>query len=261
MLADAGIEYFAYEATVIGEELCGISAAMLRAFPDSELPGAEEAARRRISGEPLQYIIGSWSFYGLTFSVREGCLIPRADTEILVERAIRTIPEGMRFADLCSGSGCIGISVLSERRDLECVSVDLFDIPLALTRENAERNGVSERLVAVKADILSDFSLPEDVGFIVSNPPYIRSDVVPTLDGTVLCEPHTALDGGADGLVFYRRLLDICSERKIPALFEIGFDQAEELCSLALERGLGCKIYKDFSGNDRVAEITTGGTL
>ena len=132
-------------------------------------------------------------------------------------------------------------------------------MPLELTSSNADQNRVSDRLTVVKADILSEFSLPDGIEFILSNPPYIRSDVVPTLDGTVLCEPHTADDGGEDGLVFYRRILDVCMEKRIPALLEIGFDQGEELCLLSCERGLECKIYKDLSGNDRVAEIKIGG--
>ena len=257
-LKNAGIEDAVFEAYVIAEELCGLSAAGLRAFPDTELCGIEDAVSRRISGEPLQYVLGRWEFYGLPFFVRSGCLIPRADTETLVELAIKRIPIGVRIADICSGSGCIGISVLANRPDLTCISVDLFDVPIELTGENARYNGVSDRLCVTRSDVLSDLYLADDVGFILSNPPYIRSDVVPTLDGTVLREPHTALDGGTDGLVFYRRLLDICRDRKIPSLLEIGFDQGEALCRLARERGLECKIYKDLSGNDRVAEITIG---
>jgi release factor glutamine methyltransferase len=259
-LRASGIEDAVYEAFVMADELCGISEARLMAFPETELCGVEEALARRLDGEPLQYIIGKWEFYGLPFSVREGCLIPRADTETLVELAVKRIPENIAFADLCSGSGCIGIAVLANRRDLTCLSVDLFDVPLELTRENSERNYVSDRLHAVKADVLSDYVLPDDIGFILSNPPYIRSDVVPTLDGTVLREPHTALDGGNDGLVFYRRILDICKEKRIPALLEIGFDQGEALCVLSMERGLSCEIHKDLSGNDRVAEIKIGET-
>ena len=258
-LKNAGIEDADYEAYVIAYELCGISYAHLKAFPETELCGIDNAVARRVSGEPLQYIIGRWEFYGLPFAVKSGCLIPRADTETLVELAVKMIPKGVGFADLCSGSGCIGISVLANRPDLECISVDLFDVPLELTSSNADQNRVSDRLTVVKADILSEFSLPDGIEFILSNPPYIRSDVVPTLDGTVLCEPHTALDGGEDGLVFYRRILDVCMEKRIPALLEIGFDQGEELCLLSCERGLECKIYKDLSGNDRVAEIKIGG--
>lgn len=257
-LKNAGIEDADYEAYVIASELCGASLAHLKAFPETELCGIEDAVSRRLSGEPLQYIIGKWEFYGLPFLVRSGCLIPRADTETLVELAIKRIPSGVGFADLCSGSGCIGISVLASRSDLTCLSVDLYDVPLTLTQENASLNGVSDRLTAIKSDILSELCIHDDVKFILSNPPYIRSDVVPTLDGTVLCEPHTALDGGCDGLIFYRRLLDICREKRIPALFEIGFDQGDDLRRLALERGLECEIHKDLSGNDRVAEIRMG---
>lgn len=257
-LKNAGLEDADYEAYVIASELCGESFAHLKAFPDTELSGIDDAVERRLSGEPLQYIIGRWEFFGLPFEIRQGCLIPRADTETLVELAIKQIPRGAAFADLCSGSGCIGISVLASRQDLSCVSVDLYDIPLELTCENARLNGVSDRLTVKAADILSDFDLPDGVKFILSNPPYIRSDVVPTLDGTVLREPHTALDGGDDGLVFYRRILDLCRERGIPALLEIGFDQGEALCLLSRERGLLCEIYKDLSGNDRVAQIKIG---
>lgn len=256
VLRDAGIEDWRTESRILAEEICGVSAASLLADGLRELGDKiEKAVRRRCAGEPLQYVIGEWEFCGLHFFVREGCLIPRDDTEVLVRRAVELIPQNSVFADICSGSGCIGISVLKQRTDLMCVSYDLYDVPLELTQKNAEKNGVSERLSVRRADVLCDFDLPKEVSFVLSNPPYIRSDIIPTLGRDVLREPHSALDGGTDGLVFYRAILDLCMRKRLPCLLEIGYDQGGDLRQLCRERGLDCTVIKDLNGNDRVAEV------
>ncbi len=251
-----GVSEWQSEAFILAEHFGKVSRAALLADPEAELsPDVDNALTRRLSGEVLQYILGEWSFYSRNFKVTEGCLVPRGDTEILCEEAISIIPEGSLVADICSGSGCIGITLLLERPDLSCVSYDLYDTPLRLTRENAELLGVSDRLSVIRADVLSDLDLPENVGFILSNPPYIPSGDISELSEDVRREPHTALDGGEDGLVFYRRLLDIVKDRRIPALFEIGYDQGESIALLAKERDLDCEIKKDLSGLDRIARI------
>ncbi len=258
IMKNGGIEEWRNESLILAEHCSGLARSSLLAeggeflLPDS----INKAVTRRLSGEPIQYILGKWSFCGYEFSVREGCLIPRDDTEVLVREAVECIPQGVKIADVCSGCGCIGIAILLERYDLSCISYDLYEVPLELTRENAENFGVTDRTTVKRADVLGDFSIPDDVEFLVSNPPYIRTDVIESLSDDVKREPHTALDGGEDGLVFYRKLVEICRERKIPALFEIGYDQGDDILALANENGFECKIIKDIGGNDRVAKLT-----
>lgn len=245
------------EAFLLAEKLFCISSAALLADPEKELPdeALNAVLSRRENGEPLQYILGEWDFYGLTFRVCEGCLIPRSDTEILVEEAIRRIPKNARFADLCCGSGCIAVAVLKNRPDLTCYAADLFDTPLSLTRENAEMNGVSDRIEVVRSDVLGDLCLPSDVSFILSNPPYIAESDMGTLARELSYEPREALVGGKDGMDFYRAIMQKASERSLPILFEIGYDQAEQIKTLAEESGRECEIFTDLGGNNRVALI------
>ncbi len=256
MLKEGGIEEWKNEALILAEHFSGMSRAKLFSLEDAQVPNEVlSAVKERLSGRPLQYILGEWSFYGYPFKISEGCLIPRDDTEILVYEVLKCLPKNAVIADVCSGSGCIGISILLEREDVRCFSFDLYDVPLSLTKENGERSGVDSRLSVCKADVLGEFELPEDVTFLISNPPYIRSDAVKTLSREVKSEPHTALDGGEDGLVFYRKLIGVCREKEIPAAFEIGYDQGEELIRLANENGFECKIIKDIGGCDRVAML------
>lgn len=225
-------------------------------------PALEEAVARRLSRYPLQYILGEWDFFGCTFKVNEHCLIPRPDTELLVEQAIRYLPHGGTFADLCTGSGCIAVAVLKHRPDLSAVALELYPHTLALAMENAERNGVADRLIPLCADLLAEgreaLATYAPLCGILSNPPYIPTAVVEGLEPELFFEPRAALDGGADGLVFYRRILEgyrgLLAEGA-PMLLEIGYDQAEAL------RALGAslcpsdipKILKDLDGHPRVA--------
>lgn len=215
---------------------------------------ALEAAKKRLdAGEPIEYITGKAYFYREEYDVSPAVLIPRPDTERVVERLAALLPEGGHFADLCSGSGCIGISALCERRDCTACAYDISEAAVEIAAKNAEKLGVSGRYTVRAADI-TDMS---DDGFdiIVSNPPYIESGVIPTLDRSVRdYEPHIALDGGADGLDFYRAILDGYRPR-VCYIFEIGCDQARAVCALASERGLSCEVTKDYGGNDRVAVI------
>lgn len=261
-LRNAGIEAPEWEASCLLETLCGadrlsVLANPMRTYPEPALAAAVE---RRLAHEPLQYILGYWQFWRQTYRVTPDCLIPRADTEILVEEAVKRLPSGARFADLCTGSGCIGISVLSERPDTQALGVELSEKALLLAAENARTNRVEDRFSLMQADILS--IEPQKLGTldaILSNPPYIRTDVVDTLSVEVQCEPRMALDGGADGLCFYRELLRLataCLKRDGFCLFEIGYDQGEQICALAAEHGFSCTLRKDYGGQDRVAVLT-----
>lgn len=231
-----------------------------RRFSSPELLSAVE---RRAGRFPLQYLLGEWAFYRQTYRVAPGCLIPRSDTEILVEEAIRKLPKGAFFADLCTGSGCIAISILCERKDTTAIAVDLSEDALQIAAENAERNGVRDRLILKKADLItvkpeewgSELPMPDA---IFSNPPYIRTGDLVDLSPEVGAEPRMALDGGEDGLIFYRRLFPIAQEWLQPegfCLFEIGYDQAKDIQALARNRFASCRILRDFGGNDRVAVL------
>ena len=216
------------------------------------------AAKRRCEGYPLQYLLGEWDFYRETYEVSEDCLIPRSDTEILVERAVAMLPPNATFLDLCTGSGCVAISTLCARSDTTAVAVDLFDKTLALAMRNGVKNGVSDRLQGVQADVLK--APPAALArmrfdAILSNPPYIRADVMPTLQREVRYEPKAALCGGTDGLDFYRAILQHWRSLLKPDgifLLEIGYDQAQDLGVIGEKFGFSHTVWRDYGGNDRV---------
>ena len=223
-------------------------------FGDGE--GYAEAVNRVESGEPLAYVIGEWYFYGLTFKLNSSCLIPRPDTEHIVDAAISRVPKGGRVADLCTGSGCILISVLKNRPDLCGEGYDISEGALLMARENASACGVNADFF--RLDVLGAEPEKGIYDAVISNPPYIKSSVIPTLE-TVQREPMAALDGGEDGLIFYREIV----RRYKPSLkengifvFEIGYDQGEDIKAIASENGLDCEVTKDYGGNDRVAVLS-----
>ena len=243
----------------------------------------EEAVRKRASGVPVAYIVGRQAFYREEYKVTPSVLIPRADTELLVETALRflgaldfpagdvnLVPESSerltspRILDLCTGTGCVGISVLnallSKGIPAQAVLSDISEEALAVARDNIESQAADKTAAkAVRLDVLSD-ELPEGLGVfdvITANPPYINSDDMKALDREVKDhEPHLALAGGDDGLDFY---LPICKlshkclrEGGILAV-EHGYDQAEGVSQTLMAQGFNnVKVLKDFGGNDRV---------
>lgn len=231
--------------------------ALLRAaFPEAEGERSLTAALERYEkGEPLAYLLGEQPFWRYTFKVTPDVLIPRPDTERAVECALAHLPRGGRFADLCTGSGCIAISICAERSDVSGVMVDLSAKALEIAKENALRLGVSDRLTALCADILTDDPLGERFDLIISNPPYIPSADIEKYPSLVY-EPQMALDGGSDGMRFYRALIDrFAANLKEDGafVFEIGYDQREAITALADSAGFDCTVTKDYGGNDRVA--------
>jgi release factor glutamine methyltransferase len=259
-LSDAGIENAEWDAALLIEHFCGVHASTVPLEPDRayDAVGLEDAVTRRASRYPLQYILGEWQFYRQTYEVSPDCLIPRSDTEVLVEEAIKRLPPSARFADLCTGSGCIAISVLAERPDTHATAVEKYPKTLALAERNAEKNGVRERFLSVCDDVLAPTCTEKTACFdaILSNPPYIASAVVDGLLPELFAEPRVALDGGSDGLIFYRKILESCAPLLKSDgffLFEIGFDQAEAVCALGQEHGfLQARVIRDLGGNDRV---------
>ena len=261
-LTAAGIEDAQNDAAILMAHFGGISASALPYRRDEDVTSAAlaKAVRRREEHYPLQYLIGVWGFCGQEYEVNEHTLIPRSDTECLVEEALRRLPRGAHFADLCTGSGCIAVSTLCMRRDTTAVAVDLFPETLSTAERNAVRNGVSDRVNFLCADVLKSLPLEEgSLDAILSNPPYIRTEVVADLAPELAFEPSAALDGGGDGLDFYRAIL----EKHVPLLkpdgmllFEIGYDQADSLRELASAHGFVCRILRDLGGCDRVAVLT-----
>lgn len=254
MLRSSGVDSPEYDARELFRAFGGVSGipTLSSASDSEELKGALE---RRAKREPLQYIIGSVGFYREEYKVTPDCLIPRSDTEILVDYAVKNIPRGEKFADLCCGSGCIGISTLKNTADTVCDSFDISEGALALTLENAEINGVGQRLTARKKDLLIE-DIAGEYFAMLSNPPYIPKEVYEGLDKEIFHEPKIAFVGGDSGLIFYERLIPVCiNSLKAGGFiaFEIGYDQGEALMGLAKINGLSCEILKDYSGNDRVA--------
>lgn len=213
-----------------------------------------EMLKRRLSGEPLQYILGECGFMSLDFYVGEGVLIPRSDTETLAEAVINSGMSGS-VLDICSGSGCIGISLAYYIKDANVTLLDISGDAVELSKKNIARHGLEDRVKTVKMDVLTH--CPEyKYDIVVSNPPYIERDEIPYLMREVRdYEPHIALDGGKDGLDFYRRIArispDILKAGGLMAL-EIGYNQGENVKKL-LERDFDdVTVIKDLCGNDRV---------
>ena len=215
-----------------------------------------ELIKRRLSNEPLQYILGSWEFMSLPFFVSKDALIPRQDTETLVEFILsKTDNSEKTLLDIGTGTGCIPISIAHFKRNFTCLGIDLSEKAVALAKRNAENLKVSDRVDFSVCDILSE--IPEKkFDIVVSNPPYIKSDIIATLMPEVRdFEPKTALDGGADGLLFYRRICKIAPKilNKGGLLaFEIGFDQGKEVSELMKKDFLNVAVIKDLCRNDRV---------
>ena len=262
-LSEAGIENDRGEAAILICHFCGLNKTELLTRKDEDFESEElrAAVERRAAHYPLQYILGYWDFFNETYRVTEDTLIPRSDTEKLVELAIRMIPKDGRILDLCTGSGCIAISTLAARPDCHGVAVDLFEKTLEVAGENAERNGVGDRIGFLQGDVLNP-TLTEGLGkfnCILSNPPYIESKEVGLRAEELSYEPEAALDGGDDGLDFYRVIIGSYGTCLTPdgmMLLEIGWDQAKSISAIAAGCGWRCEVYKDYGGNDRVAVLT-----
>ena len=268
-LADAGIEEAALDARLLLEHICGTDRNTLLVHGDRTVSPEEEkqyldAVERRGRRIPLQQITGQQEFMGLPFWVNSNVLIPRQDTEVLVEEVLKHTHDGMQILDMCTGSGCILISILHYSNDCEGLGVDISSPALEVAEENAERllsgrTGVSARFL--QSDLFEAVDGKYDI--LVSNPPYIRSAVVDTLMPEVKdYEPRIALDGEEDGLVFYRRILSDCKKNLKKGgmlFFEIGYDQAEAVKGMMEQAGfLEVTVKKDFGGLDRVVFGTLG---
>ena len=216
--------------------------------------------QRHLAGEPVAYLIGEWEFYGLPLDISSDVLIPRPDTEVLAGEAIEYLKtQGeCRVLDLCAGSGCIGLAVASQVPQTRVVLGEYSDAALKICRQNIRRNGLSGRVVPIQVDALEK---PErtlgEFHCIISNPPYIPRAEIETLDTSVKdYEPHMALDGGEDGLDFYRSIVEKWKEALLPGgrlYFEVGIGQADDVLRIMRTEGFGdIQIVKDLNEIPRV---------
>lgn len=205
----------------------------------------ERAVQRIMAGEPLAYILGEWSFYGLTLYVDENVLIPRDDTCAVARLAIKRglfLDENPRILDLCTGSGCIGLAVANRVKDARVTLADISPEALAVARKNINRLKLSARVSCVQADALAPASsFLGKFDMIVSNPPYVTTAEMEKLPVSVKnYEPHLALHGGEDGLKFYRAILENYTTALKPGgyiCFEFGMGQGDSVCELLLKHG------------------------
>ena len=259
-LQKQGVEEARQDAWLLLEYVCGISHSTYFVHSEDEMPKEQQEqyealVRKRGEHIPLQQLTGEQEFMGLTFSVNEHVLIPRQDTEVLVEEVMKNLHDGFRILDLCTGSGCILLSLLHYSNDCSGVGADLSEEALEVARKNAEQLGESSALF-VQGDLFAPVEGKFEI--IVSNPPYICSDVIPTLmeEEVRIHEPRMALDGGEDGLDFYRKITaeSVQYLRKGGRLlFEIGYDQGEAVQRLMEQAGYReVECVQDFAGLDRV---------
>ena len=265
-LAEEGIEEFSLDAWYLLEYVTGVSKAMYFAEPERAV--SEENAdryidciRRRAAHIPLQHITGEQEFMGYPFYVNEHVLIPRQDTETLVEEAIQVMRPKMKILDMCTGSGCIVLSILKMCRekyymtDLQGIGADVSEEALKVARENGRRLEVP--VTWIQSDLFAKIPEEEKYDVIVSNPPYIETAVIDTLQEEVrLHDPYIALDGKEDGLYFYRRIISEAGKYLKPQgklMFEIGCEQAKAVEELMKNAGYEqITVKKDLAGLDRV---------
>lgn len=267
ILEQAGLPDAALDARFLLEEVCGTNLQTLLVFPEKKVTEEEvnqyrAFIQRRKDREPTAMILGEWDFMGLTFRLNKSTLIPEQDTEVLVETALEELKRRglgeapLRILDLCTGSGCILLSLLHELRNAGGLGTDLSEEALEAARENAVRLGLQERAAFRQGDLWEPVG-DERFDLIVSNPPYVPTEVIPTLEPEVRCgEPYAALDGGEDGLVFYRRIMREAAGHLKPSgiiIVESGFDEAPQIAALMQDQKLrGIRTVKDYGGLDRV---------
>lgn len=262
-LADAGIESARADTLRLAEHASGIGDAVLMARFDDDVAGEPwydslaGMIRRRVDREPLQYILGTWEFYGDEYTVTPDTLIPRPETELIVDYVISGIPARARIADLCCGSGCIGIAVC-RRTDAVCDSIDVSDAALAVARRNADTLSVRDRITFLHGDVLCGSALPGLYDVIVSNPPYVKTAELDSLEPELSFEPVLALDGGHDGMIFYRRIIENYKENLADGgsfVFEIGAALGDDITALSHEHGFCAELRPDLSGLPRMAVL------
>jgi release factor glutamine methyltransferase len=264
-LRETGSPSARLDAEVLLGHCSGLRRVALYVQPERVLTSEEESSyrtllERRARREPVSYLVGRKEFYGLTFQVDERVLIPRPETEVLVERALehgkRKEETDLRVADIGTGSGCIAVALALHLPGARIYATDISSAALEVAKENCRTHDVSDRVILLQGDLCA--ILPEPVDLLVCNPPYTVWESLPS--GISDYEPRIALDGGSDGLELYRRLFDqmpdyLCS--KGYALLEFGDGQESAVIAMARELGPGIaiRIWRDYSGSKRVLSV------
>lgn len=265
VLTESGNEYAKYERKVLLEEVLGMTYMQMLLNEDMSVTKAQEdrykeMLARRCNHYPLQYILGYAHFMDYTFFVDENVLIPRSDTEVLVELADELLStydpykqKDVSLLDMCCGSGCIGISLKLYHKEVDLTLCDISQEALLVANRNLEKNNIEGHVI--ESDLFAN--VREKYSMIVCNPPYIESDVIPTLMPEVKdYEPKLALDGGEDGLDCYKAILEEVTQylkKKGYLIFEIGYNQGKSVSGLMMEKGfLEVQVKKDYEGLDRV---------
>ncbi|MFW6051334.1 MAG: peptide chain release factor N(5)-glutamine methyltransferase [Myxococcota bacterium] len=248
-------------AHALGLERVGLYLDLDRPLQPAERERIRALVKRRRDREPVAYILGRREFYGRTFEVGPAVLVPRPDTETLVEHALARPTGENRVLDLCTGSGIVAITLAAEREDLRVDATDLSEEALAVARRNAERHGVADRIEWLAGDLFQ--ALPPDrrYALITANPPYIAEGDFASLEPEVArWEPRIALAGGSEGLDVVQRIARGAGERLVPGgrvLVEVGAGQAPEVARLFEEAGLvHAATHRDIAGIERVVEAT-----
>ncbi len=260
ILSEAKIDNPDLDAWYLLQMVCKIERSFFYLHEEKELDGEEQreyeiAVKKRAEHVPLQYIVGVQEFMGLAFKVNSNVLIPRQDTETLVEEALKVCKSGMKVLDVCTGSGCIIISLLKNAPGIVGTASDISKPALLVAKENGRAHEVDVEWI--RSDLFDNIT--ETYDLIVSNPPYIPTLMISGLMPEVRdFEPFDALDGREDGLYFYRRIIEESREylnRDGYLLVEIGCDQGEDVSSLMSENGFAeVEIIKDLSHLDRVVK-------
>ncbi len=251
------------EALLLLEHTTGCGRVELGLQPDRVMESEQaqsylHAVARRLAGEPLQYILGSWEFYGLPFSVGDGVLIPRPETELLVDLALQKgSSQPLQMLDLCSGSGCVALACAHHRPNWQVTALELSPIAFGYLQRNLARLGLSN-VTAVQGDAMQPRAAlpPVAYGLITANPPYIPTAELPGLAPEVRREPAMALDGGPDGLDFYRAFATLYLPLLQPGawlLLELGYTQGQAVAALLQQAGFTqIELHNDLSGIARV---------
>jgi release factor glutamine methyltransferase len=260
----AGVESPRRSAEWLLSAATGLSRVELYAHFDRPLTNPERAAfresiERRAKGEPLQYVTGEVAFRHLVLKVEPGVFIPRPETEVLVDEALRELPHGGVAIDLCAGSGAVAISIAYERPDVSVVATELSEATAAVARANAERAGVADRVTVLTGDLFAPLpaELRAGADVVVANPPYVPSGDMASLPAEVSAfEPHVALDGGPDGLDVARRIIEGARGWLRPGcvlLMELDTDRVKDAVRIMDPWYEDCEVRLDLTGRDRFA--------
>ena len=257
ILKESNIDEYDVDSYILFEYMTGMKRSFYLAHSDDEVPVDAEKSyldviKKRSERYPLQYIIHTAYFYGAEYYVDESVLIPRFDTENLVELVLKNEKDAKNFLDMCTGSGCIAIAIKDNLKGINATAADISEAALKVAKKNAD--GHCADITFIHSDLFENIDGKYD--FIVSNPPYIVKDVISTLMPEVKdYEPANALDGGEDGLDFYRQIIKESPKylnKKGRLYFEIGYDQGESVSNLMRDAGFEDILVKsDLSGNDR----------